>query len=229
MPVLSATFSHREVHVSMLDPRAGTPASAAELLRRHAGADQAEALDDLLREWEKWAAELLESHLSYPILAYYRSHHHQQSWLASLTIILDVSSLVIVGVADASPRAARLAFAAARHASADLCHVLGIRPRWHVRDRLPAAELAELRELLSEAGVPLRKGPEADEGLATLRRMYEPFLAALSEELLMPLPHWLPSAGGRDAWQATLWELGEEDDRPDGHGRPEGITAARRV
>src|SRR5262245_59419296 len=81
MPVLNQAFSQREVNVSLLDARAGSPPSAAELLRRHAGADFTGALAQVFREGERWAAELLESHLSYPILAYYRSQHQEQSWL----------------------------------------------------------------------------------------------------------------------------------------------------
>jgi hypothetical protein len=120
MPVLSQAFSQREVNVSLLDARAGSPPSAAELLRRYAGADFTEALAQLLREGERWSAELLESHLSYPFLAYYRSQHQEQSWLAGLTTMLDVAALLLVGIDGAPMRPARLAFAMARHAAADL-------------------------------------------------------------------------------------------------------------
>jgi Ion channel len=67
MPVLSQAFSQREVNVSLLDARAGSPPSAAELLRRHAGEDFTRALTQVLLEWERWSAELLESHLSEPV------------------------------------------------------------------------------------------------------------------------------------------------------------------
>src|ERR1700761_4372734 len=72
-PVLYAAFSRREVSIALLDARAGSPPTAAELLRRHAydGAEQALAL--LLVEWERWSAELLESHISYPLLCYFWS------------------------------------------------------------------------------------------------------------------------------------------------------------
>ena len=132
----------------MLDARAGSPPCPVVLLRRHAGADQESALRDLLRDGERWGAERLESHLSYPILAYYRSQHERESWLAALTVILDVPALVIVGVGGEGrpqPQAARLAFAAARHAAADVSYALGRRPAWHGPDRLPDAELARRR------------------------------------------------------------------------------------
>src|SRR5262249_54051998 len=68
LPVLYAAFSKRETTISMLDARAGSPPSAAQLLLRLAGADNIEAVHPFLAEWERWAAELLESHLSFPVL-----------------------------------------------------------------------------------------------------------------------------------------------------------------
>src|SRR2546425_2045382 len=93
LPVVYQAFSRREVTVSLLDARAGSPPSAAELLRRHAG--NTDALDHLLRDWELWSAELLESHLSYPVLSYYRSQHDNQSWLSALTTVLDASAVIM--------------------------------------------------------------------------------------------------------------------------------------
>src|SRR5438445_2896699 len=191
MPVLNQAFSQREVNVSLLDARAGSPPSAAELLRRHAGEDFTLALAQVLLEWERWSAELLESHLSYPLLAYYRSQHEEQSWLAGLTTILDVAALILVGIDSAPTRPARLAFAMARHAAADLSHILGARPRTAAPERLAAADLVHLRAVLAQAGVSLREGPEADRMLAHLRQMYEPFLRAFADRLVMPLPAWL--------------------------------------
>ena len=207
MPVLSQAFSRREVNVSLLDARAGSPPSAAELLRRHAGVDLPGALAQVLLEGERWAAELLESHLSYPLLAFYRSQHAEQSWLAGITMILDVAALVLVGMDGAPTRPARLAFAMARHAAADLSHILGARPRAVAPERLSAADLAHLRAVLAQAGAPLRQGPEADRMLAHLRQMYEPYVSALADRLLMPLPPWLPPPGATDVWKTTAWGL----------------------
>jgi Ion channel len=220
LPVLYQAFSRREVNVSLLDARAGSPPSAGELLRRHAGADFETTLGQLLTEWERWAAELMESHLSYPLLAFYRSQHERQSWIAALTTILDVSTLVIVGIDDAPQRPARLAFAMARHAAADLSQTLGTAPSYRGYNRLPPTDLAELRAMLREAGISLREGREADEKLAHLRRMYEPYVSALADRLLMPLPHWLPTVGARDAWQITAWGTEQWDvAREGGDGR----------
>lgn len=205
MPVLNQAFSQREVNVSLLDTRAGSPPSAVELLRRHAGADFTVALEQVFIEGERWAAELLESHLSYPILAYYRSQHQEQSWLAGLTTILDAAALLLAGIDGALTRRTRLTFAMARHAAADLSHILGARPQPAASRRLSAADFTHLRAMLAQAGVPLREGPEADTMLTHLRQMYEPFVSALADRLLMPLPSWLPPPGATDIWKITAW------------------------
>jgi hypothetical protein len=111
----------------------------------------------------------------------------------------------MVGIAGVPTRPARLAFAMARHAAADLSHILGTRPQPADPGRLQAADLSQLRALLAEAGIPLREGPEADKMLAHLRQMYEPFVSALADRLLMPLPSWLPTPEDKDVWRVTAW------------------------
>ncbi len=111
-PVIYQAFSRREVAISLLDARAGSPPSASELLWRHRGDPGAGALTELLRDWERWAADVLESHLSYPPLAYFRSQHYNESWLAALTTILDASAVVMIGLDGWCARQAELTFAA---------------------------------------------------------------------------------------------------------------------
>jgi Ion channel len=204
LPILAQAFSKREATIALLDARAGSPPTAGELLRRHAPKEHGEALGALLHDWERWSAEVLESHISFPVLAFYRSQHDNQSWLAALTTVLDTSALVISSVDGAAAlRPARLTFAMARHALADLTSVLGQAPHLSSEDRLPAADLQRLWRRLTEDGVPLRHEPEAAERLALLRRQYEPYAHALSRFLLMPLPPWLPPEGAKDNWQTT--------------------------
>jgi hypothetical protein len=203
LPILSQAFSRREATIALLDARAGSPPTAAELLRRHGSAEGAEALMELFREWERWSAELLESHVSFPVLAYYRSQHDNQSWVAALTTILDVCSLVVAGIDAAPKRDARLAFAMARHAVVDLARVFNRDPLASQPDRLPEAELARLKQSLAESGMPLKSDPGVAQHLLHQRQMYEPYVHALSEFLLMPLPAWLPPAGAKDNWQVT--------------------------
>src|SRR5208283_4170956 len=125
IPVVYSSFSRREIQISMLDARAGSPPTAAELLIRlartqgNSGMDQ-RVLDQVLRDWERWAAELLESQISYPALTFFRSQHSNQSWLGALTTMLDVTSLLLVGIEGVQPEQAKLTFAMARHAGVDL-------------------------------------------------------------------------------------------------------------
>jgi hypothetical protein len=204
LPVLYQAFSSRELNISLLDARAGSPCTAAELLIRHFDGDAFVELSAFLRDWERWSAELLETHLSYPVLAYYRSQHSNQSWLLALTTILDVSALVMVGIDGVPEHQAKLTFAIARHAVVDIAHVFNTSPHEPHRDRLPPDELARLRGNLASHGISLQSGHAADERLRSLRHMYEPYVHSLSTYLLMPLPGW-QIAQSSDNWQTSAW------------------------
>lgn len=205
LPFIYGSFSKREVDISLLDSRAGTPPTAGELLRRHSYVHGLEALRDLLKDWELWAAELMESHLSYPVLAFFRSQHDNQSWIASLTAILDTCALLMVGIEDACEKQAELTFAIARHAVADLSQVFGTAPAALPHDRLPAEELRRIRDTLAQHGLKLLDGETADRRLLELRRMYEPYIHALAAYLNQTLPPWIPQKKGKDNWQTTAW------------------------
>jgi len=204
VPVLYQAFSRREIEITLLDARAGSPPSAEALLRSHAG-DDLEELAELLDDWERWSAETMESHLSYPVLSYFRSQHDNQSWLAALTTILDTSALVMVGVQGACARQAELTFAMARHAVVDLAQVLRRRPQPAARDRLPRTELRRLRVALAAGAVVLDDSDAAADKLAELRKMYEPYVIALADHLVMPLPAWRAAGHGQHNWRASAW------------------------
>src|SRR6266571_9239002 len=205
LPVLYQSFSRREVNISLLDARAGSPPTAAELLRRHAHNHGMDALHELLRDWERWSAELLESHLSYPVLCLFRSQHDNQSWLAALTTILDTSALVMVGIEGACGEQAQLTFAMARHAMVDLAQIFSAAPRESATDRLSSSDLEKLRDGLQKAGLPLRDGPAANQRLLELRRMYEPYVHALAINLYVNVPAWVPLTDKPDNWQTSAW------------------------
>src|SRR5258707_456383 len=156
LPVLYQAFSRREVNISMLDARAGTPPTAVELLRRHQEAHSLESLHELLRDWEGWAADLMESHLSYPVLCFFRSQHNNQSWLAALNTVLDACSLVMVGIDGIPKWQAQLTFKMARHAIVDISQIFNISPAKEHGARLPKKDLETLRSFLSECGVAVR-------------------------------------------------------------------------
>ena len=204
-PVIYQAFSRREVAISLLDARAGSPPSAAELLWRHRADAHAAALAELLKEWERWAADVLESHLSYPPLGYFRSQHYNESWVAALTTILDASALVIVGLEGWCVRQAELTFAMARHAVVDLAQVYSTPPR-RPEERLATAQLARLRERLAGGGLALKARSDFEERLTELRRMYEPYVEALSGHLALPLPPWVRERDRPDNWQTSAWD-----------------------
>jgi hypothetical protein len=205
LPVHYEAFSRREVTISLLDARAGSPPTAAELLGRLARHSDIALLDRFLGEWERWAAEVLESHISFPVLSYYRSQHDNQSWLAALTAILDTSALVVAGLRGADRSQAWLTFAMGRHVVVDLSQVYHVPPVAPDPDRLLPERLRALRERLKSAGLELRDGEAVDRRLAELRGMYEPFVNALSRYFVLPLPPVLSEEEPVDNWQTSAW------------------------
>jgi hypothetical protein len=206
LPVLYGAFSRREVNISLLDARAGSPPTAAELVRRHVRSQNLEALGQFLRDWEVWSAELMESHLSFPVLCYFRSQHDNQSWLAALTAVLDTCALLISCAEGALQWQSQLTFAISRHALVDLAQVMHVPPKQPVCNRLSDDDLDQLRGLLASARVPLCSAAGAGQKLRELRRMYEPYINGFSERLLMPYPAWKAAAGPADNWKTSAWE-----------------------
>jgi hypothetical protein len=209
LPVLYQAFSRREVTISLLDARGGSPPTAFELLRRHAGPDDhgLEALTTVLQDWERWAADVMESHLSYPVLAYFRSQHDNQSWIGSLTAILDVCSLAMVGLEGMCQYQARMTFAIARHALVDLSQVFGAPPDHDgSSSRLQAEDLEAIRRQLQGASMKLTSGDAADAELLRLRGLYEPYAMALARHLRLELPPWIKREALKDNWQTSAWQ-----------------------
>jgi hypothetical protein len=202
-PVLYAAFSRREVSISLLDARAGSPPTAAELLRRHAYPGGDSALSLLLVEWERWSAELLESHISYPLLCYFRSQHSNQSWISALTSVLDTSALLIAGVQGHEARQAQLTFAMARHALVDLSQIFSLAPVSDAADRLPQARYEQLYNLLCQSGVSVCRDGRSYERLRDMRALYEGYAESLSNYLCLPLPPWIADTPHKDNWLAV--------------------------
>lgn len=202
LPVLYQAFSRREQTIALLDARAGSPPTAGEALRRLKRNDRADEINQYLAEWESWSANLLESHLSFPVLSYYRSQHDNQSWLAALATILDMSALLLVRGDPRDRHRAELTFAMARHACVDLCLVFLQPPRQPPEARLTREEFDEL------AADALPEGEARDgawQKLLELRELYEPFLQALADYFWLRLPHTVPRGPVVDNWQTSRW------------------------
>ncbi len=197
VPVLYTAFSQREVLVGLLDARAGSPPTAAELLLRHNYDGGLKDLRALLAEWEHWCAQMLETHISYPILCYYRSQHDNQSWLAALTAVLDTCALLITMLDSAETRQAQLTFAIGRHTLVDLVHVFHLDPEERrLREqpplRLPDADLGRLCSMLQQTELSSHEPAETGARLLAVRRLYESHACTLAEYLRLGLPAWVP-------------------------------------
>jgi hypothetical protein len=205
LPVLYQAFSTREATISLLDARAGSPPSVREFLVRLSPSHDIAAIQGLLAEWERWAAGLLESHLSFPMLSFYRSQHDNQSWLATLTFILDTCSVIIAGLERVDPYQARLTFAMARHAAVDLAQVFRKAPPATTPNRLTDDQLTKLWTDLGAAGLHLHELSAAGAKLTELRSHYEPFVALMARYLDLPLPPIVPESPPVDNWQKSAW------------------------
>jgi hypothetical protein len=203
LPTIYSSFSRREIQISMLDARAGSPPTAAEMLTRLGNCAH---LDDIFGEWEHWAAELLESHISYPPLGFFRSQHINQSWLGALTMMLDTTAIVSAGVDGIAKEQAKLTFAVARHAMVDLAQLVNAQYDPLAPDRLDAEQEAQLRQALLDHGLHIEDQTKSEETLTHLRSLYEPYAIAMARNLLITLPPWIHPEKTKDNWEAGPWD-----------------------
>jgi len=203
LPTIYSSFSRREIEISLLDARAGSPPTAAEFLVRFGKCPQ---MDEIFRGWERWAAELLESHISYPPLSFFRSQHNNQSWLGALTMMLDTSALVVAGIEGIRDEQAKLTFAVARHAVVDLAQLVSAHYDPLASDRLDPEQLTQLRQALLAHDLRSVEGAKSEEKLAHLRSLYEPYALAIARNLLITLPRWIDPARKKDNWEAGPWD-----------------------
>jgi len=205
LPAVYQAFAQREANITMMDARAGSPPTALEALRRCSVEDDCADAPKFLSDWENWSAQLLETHLSYPQLAFYRSQHENQSWLAALTAILDTSALVSLGIDGIPRKQGRLTFAMARHTIVDLAQIFQVPPSERGADRLSEADFEYMQSELAQVGMCLPSGRDIFSELAELRLLYEPYLTALADRFVMPIPGWFPASEMQDNWQTTAW------------------------
>jgi hypothetical protein len=189
LPAVYGSFSRREIAVSQLGTRAGAPPAAGAILCRAAQREQWRELEGDLRAWEEWAAELMETHLSYPILGWYRSQHVNQNWLAALTAMVDVAAFMTAVEADGEIEAAEITYAIGRHAISDLALQYRVRPR-HAQ-RLAEVDFDRLYDAVEAAASRPVGREEARKRLSELTRAYEPKAQGLADLLALELPQWL--------------------------------------
>src|SRR5262245_6507858 len=202
LPVLYQSFSRREAQLTILDAWAGSPPVAAEVLRRLAARSELAMLGGFLKDWEFWCSDVLESHISYPAVGFFRSQHQKQSWVSALACVLDLSALIEVGIDGIPSWQAHVTFAMARHTAVDLAQVFRA-PIAAGEDRLRDAEFDRMRDQLAVVGVRLLDTRASRERLRALRQSYEPYLFGLSRILMMPLPPWWNELPVKDNWQTS--------------------------
>jgi hypothetical protein len=187
-----------------LEARAGSPQSAVRLLQRFGRPASAETRTTALLEAERWAAELSQSHTAHSVLIFYRSQHLDQSWLISLTTLLDSCALLLVSRSEVPSYQARATFRMAVRAAADLARVLGLTPARAASERLLPGDLPRLCAALESSGLILPAESDVEARLNKLRGLYEPAVLALAAWLLVPLPEWIPISEEEEAQTEIL-------------------------
>jgi Ion channel len=188
LPVLYQAFNRREVGVLLLDARAGSPPSGPELLHRMGSAGVASSLPQLFAEWERWVADVLESHMSYPILALFRSPHDYTSWVTSLGSVLDAATLILTSVDDESDERAKLLYGTGVHAVEDLFYYFRLTERESVIQR---HEFEDVLNDMKNDGFAIRPVDEAFAAFTEKRAKYAPRLDAIVVALAAPPSQWI--------------------------------------
>jgi hypothetical protein len=189
LPVLYAAFNRREVGILLLDARAGSPPSGPELLRRTCRDGVVSDLPQLFAEWERWTADVLESHLSYPLLAFFRSPHDNTSWVTSLGAVLDAATLVLACFPEEKPHGpATLLHTTGVHAVEDIWRYFSQPERESLIGR---DEFQEVRDDLAASGIALRPADEAWERFRELRGAYGGRLDAMAVMLAATPSQWI--------------------------------------
>ncbi|MBV8780968.1 MAG: hypothetical protein JO353_06180 [Phycisphaerae bacterium] len=203
LPVFYQAFSRRELQISLLDARAGSPSTGGEFLLRAVHDGRIIDVESVLRDWEVWCAELLESHISFPVLAFYRSQHANQSWLAALSTMLDGCALLLAILTTDASQQTRMTIAMARHAAVDIALIFGMKRSSKTMDRFPPEAQQMLRNRLRNLGLDFSN--EAEKRFAEYRGFYEPFLITLADFLVFDLPPVILTNATADNWQRSAW------------------------
>jgi hypothetical protein len=235
LPVFYQSFSTRELTISLLDARAGSPPSAGAMLS--AISMDTHQIAQQLETWEQWAAAVLENQLSYPMLAYFRSHHANQSWLTALVSIIDCAAVVTICAEGELQRQAEFTLAMGRHVLTDMAAVFGLAKSFEAHKQNPKKRISSA----DVSGLVKIPGARADFDVSRLTErsiretsgFYEAEAAALGDYFLMALPSWFPIKGSRTDWRASVTDRedvpvavsdpfqGKPQDRPKDSGRYE--------
>jgi hypothetical protein len=196
LPTLYAAFSTRETEVTLLAGRAGVPAWGPEILSRHTRFYNLDDLPQLYSDWERWAAEVSESHTGYPSLMWFRSPEPSRSWLLALVAVLDAAAMHLALAPSDAPRQARLCLRMGTNCLRSLGEALHIPynadPLPGDPIRLTQAEFDEGFDLLELVHFPIESTREdAWAHFKGWRVNYESIVDELTRLVLPPPAPWL--------------------------------------
>jgi hypothetical protein len=208
LPVLYQSFAKRELAISLLDARAGSPPSAGGLLASMPF--EANGIIGQLEKWESWMAQLLENQISFPMLGYFRSQHSNQSWLTALVAVLDCASVIGI-VSDGSLRIqADLTAAMGRHVLSDVVVIFGLEQSCTKTSFSRLSDRAQqVRGILQQRPGIFDVGKLSDGLLEERVAGYESQAAALSAYFLMSLPPAVPDRAVRNDWRVGISDRDE--------------------
>jgi hypothetical protein len=163
LPTIYSAYNRRETNVTLLQSRAGEPAWGPELLARHRLVDILDSLPEFYRDWERWAADVAESHTNYPVLAYFRSPKPLRSWVVALVAVLDSAALYLSTAPERAPSEARLCLRMGFLCLRDICDALNLPydpdPRPDQPLHLSYEDFLSAVRRLEEADFPMERGP----------------------------------------------------------------------
>jgi hypothetical protein len=223
LPTIYSAYNRRETLVTMLESRAGAPAWGPELLIRHQLVGLIDNLPHLFADWEQWAADVAESHTSYPSLLYLRSPRPQNSWVISLIAVMDAAALALAIDPDGAPIESRMVIRMGFTCLRDIAQVTGIPfdpdPRPDDPIALPVEEFDAACGRLRDIGYPITRSlDDAWSHFRGWRVNYEGVAYALASSLNAPPARW---SGPRRLFRAeTLEPVRPVDRQPEAGGRP---------
>ncbi len=201
---LYASFARREVLVLMLDARAGVPPSGVTLLETYGRQRILDALPAIFGQFELWTAEVLDSHLAYPVLPFFRSSHDRQSWIGALGAVLDAATLITTAVPEAACRdqdplrharaAAEMLYGIGCHAVIDLTRMRGFAKRYDLTAQGPGIERAEFEaacKQLAAAGYPTERSEQTWQNFSKRRAIYATRLNLMARFFACPPTQWI--------------------------------------
>jgi hypothetical protein len=186
---LYGSFQRREVAVVVLEAGAGAPPSGVTLLETYAHAGILDDLPRVFETWQAWAAEVLDSHLAYPVLAYFRSSHDNDSWISSLGAVMDAATLVLTSIEDGPKGWAKLFRAVGGHLLEDLVQYFRLPDEVEVG--VERAEFDEACRRLAFAGFRMRDPDEAWDAFSRQRSEYAGRVNALARNWATPPAQWI--------------------------------------